>query len=355
MGLISDINPLLLRDGNFILAQIASKVKSLPLGVSGIKSIAMRLELPTPSNPLRIGTRGSKLALVQARMVRDELCREFNLENSAFEIHAIKTKGDIVLGKPLREVGGKGIFCREIEELLLAEDIDIAVHSMKDMPVEQPRGLVIDCTLPRDDPRDALVSKHSKKISDLPADAIVGTSSVRRKAQVLRANSRVRVEDFRGNLDTRFAKLENGVVHAALLAMAGIARAAKNSEFVHAVPMDEMLPAAAQGIICVERRSTDRRASAMLEAINDDDATCASAAERSFLARLEGVCEMPIGAFAASRGKGLMLRGEVLRPDGADWTSGCIVGGREDAALLGLELADSLRRNCGEDFFVDSS
>ena len=332
-------------------AKIAFKVKPLPIGTSGNRRFAMNFELPSPLNPLRIGTRGSNLALLQARMVRDALGRAFELESSAFEILPVKTRGDKVLGKPLREVGGKGLFCREIEELLLKGKVDIAVHSMKDMPVEQPVGLVIDCTLSRDDPRDALVCKLSKKIVDLPAGAIVGTSSIRRKAQVLRSSHRVRVENIRGNLETRLSKLESGAVHATLLAMAGLARASKILEFVHAVPLDEMLPAAAQGVICVERRAFDRRTATMLEAINDEEAKCASAAERSFLARLEGSCEMPIGAFAVSTEKGFLLRGEVLRPDGADWAAGCITGARDDAAQLGRELAESLLRSCGDGFF----
>ncbi|MDE0113672.1 MAG: hydroxymethylbilane synthase [Albidovulum sp.] len=311
----------------------------------------MPVEMPTPSNPMRIGTRGSRLALVQAQMVRDKLGRELDVENSAFEILPIRTTGDKILGKPLREVGGKGLFCREIEECLLAGRVDIAVHSMKDMPVEQPAGLVIDCTLPRDDPRDALVTVCSKRVVDLPDGTIVGTSSVRRKAQVLRANPRVRVEDIRGNLETRLAKLNNGLVQATLLAMAGLARAENKPEFAHAVSLDEMLPAAAQGIICVERRSVDLRAAAMLEAINDEEASIASVAERTFLALLDGYCEMPIGAYAALTNEGLLLRGEVLRPDGADWTAGCIAGSRDDAALLGQELADSLLRSNGEGFF----
>ncbi len=311
----------------------------------------MNSNRPTPLNPLRIGTRGSNLALAQAQIVRDALKREFCLEDAAFEICPVRTKGDKITDKPFRDIGGKGIFCREIEELLLKGGVDIAVHSMKDMPVEQPFGLVIDCVLPRGDPRDAMVSRYATNIAELPDGAVVGTSSVRRKAQVLRSNRKVRVEDIRGNLETRLAKLEAGVVQATMLSKAGIDRSRNNFEFVHVVPTEVMMPAPAQGVICVERRVSDRRVAAFLEAITDEEAHIASIAERSFMSRLEGSCEMPIGAFAVSTGTGLTLRGEVLRPDGSDWAAGSIDGSREHAVTMGRELADSLIRSCGAGFF----
>ncbi len=219
----------------------------------------MTQRLPSPATPLRIGTRGSPLALAQAHETRDRLARAFDLPQSAFEIVVIKTTGDnralIAADKPLKEIGGKGLFTREIEDALLAGRIDIAVHSMKDMPVEQPAGLTLDCHLPREDVRDAFVTLVGSTFADLPDAAVVGTSSLRRRAQLLYRRPDLQVVEFRGNVQTRMRKLADGVAEATFLACAGLNRLGLDDVARTAIPPEEMLPAVAQGAIGVERRA----------------------------------------------------------------------------------------------------
>jgi hydroxymethylbilane synthase len=229
----------------------------------------MTRDLPTPTQPLKIGTRGSPLALAQAHETRRRLQAAFDLPEEAFEISVIKTTGDRVLDRPLKEIGGKGLFTREIEEALLSGDIDIAVHSMKDMPVLQPGGLTLDCYLPREDVRDAFVAPGATGLADLPEGARVGTSSLRRRAQVLVAYPHLEVVEFRGNVQTRLKKLEDGVAACTFLAMAGLNRLGRADVATAAIAPEVMLPAVAQGAIGIERREGDSRAAAMLEAIHD--------------------------------------------------------------------------------------
>ena len=217
----------------------------------------MTYQLPTPARPLNIGTRGSLLALAQANEVRDRLAAAFDLPFEAFTIVVIKTTGDKIIDRPLKEIGGKGLFTREIEAALLDGSIDIAVHSMKDMPTLQPGGLLIDTYLPREDCRDAFISPHLKSIAELPEGAIVGTSSLRRRAQVKLRRPDLEVVEFRGNLQTRLKKLDDGVAEATFLAMAGLNRLKMDDVPQAAVHPDDMLPAIAQGAIGVERREDD--------------------------------------------------------------------------------------------------
>ncbi|WP_420005095.1 hydroxymethylbilane synthase [Arenibacterium sp. LLYu02] len=317
----------------------------------------MTLTLPSPAAPLKIGTRGSPLALAQAYETRDRLARAFELEPDAFEIVVIKTTGDnramIDADRPLKEIGNKGLFTKEIEEALTAGSIDIAVHSMKDMPTLQPEGLLLDCYLPREDVRDAFVSPGVRAIADLVEGAVVGTSSLRRRAQLLNRRPDLQVVEFRGNVQTRLQKLEDGVAMATFLAMAGLRRLGLSTQVPAApIEVEDMLPAVAQGAIGIERRSSDSTAAAMLEAIHHAETSLCLAAERAFLAALDGSCETPIAALAELSGGTLRLRGEILRPDGSEALVADQSAAMEDGAELGRHMGEELRARAGKGFFT---
>ncbi len=311
----------------------------------------MTYQLPTPAQPLNIGTRGSLLALAQANEVRDRLAAAFDLPFEAFTIVVIKTTGDKIIDRPLKEIGGKGLFTREIEAALLEGSIDIAVHSMKDMPTLQPGGLVIDTYLPREDCRDAFISPHLKSIADLPQGAVVGTSSLRRRAQVKLRRPDLEVVEFRGNLQTRLKKLDDGVAEATFLAMAGLNRLKMDEVPKASVDTDDMLPAIAQGAIGVERRNNDSRAADMLAAIHDPATGEQLAAERAFLATLDGSCETPIAGLAELNGTNMRLRGQVLRPDGSDAIGDDVTCTISDGAAAGEDMARKLLAQAGPGFF----
>ncbi|MFZ9020827.1 MAG: hydroxymethylbilane synthase [Paracoccaceae bacterium] len=311
----------------------------------------MKLTLPSPDVPLKIGTRGSPLALAQAYETRQRLCQAFDLDESAFEIIVIKTTGDKVLDRPLKEIGGKGLFTREIEEDMLSGKIDIAVHSMKDMPVLQPVGLLLDTYLPREDVRDAFVSHSFEGISELPAGTLVGTSSLRRKAQLQNKRPDLTVVEFRGNVQTRLKKLEDGVASCTFLAMAGLNRLDMTHVAKSAVAVEDMLPAVAQGAIGIERRENDLNTAGLLEAIHDIPTGQRLSAERAFLKELDGSCETPIAGLAELQGGQIHLRGEVLRPDGSEAINDHATAPIEDAAILGQELAKKLLCEAGKGFF----
>lgn len=311
----------------------------------------MTNDLPTPLKPLKIGTRGSPLALVQAHETQARLAQAFELPLGAFEIVVIKTTGDRILDRPLKEIGGKGLFTREIEDAMLANDIDIAVHSMKDMPTLQPDGLMLDCYLPREDVRDAFVSPHVASIADLPDGAIVGSSSLRRRAQLANRRPDLKLVEFRGNVQTRMKKLEDGVAVATFLAMAGLRRLGMIEVARSAIDTHEMLPAVAQGAIGIERRANDMRAAAMLEAIHHTPTGQRLSAERSFLAALDGSCETPIAGLAELDGGSLHLRGEILRVDGSEALTDAETAPIEDAADLGRALGARLLDRAPDNFF----
>lgn len=308
-------------------------------------------DLPTPARPLKIGTRGSPLALWQAHETRRCLMAAFALPEAAFEIVVIKVMGDQIQDKALREIGGKGLFTREIEEALLDGGIDIAVHSMKDMPTLQPDGLVLDCYLKRADVRDAFVSPHYGSIAELPSGATVGSSSLRRRAQLALRRPDLRLVEFRGNVQTRMRKLEERVADATFLAMAGLTRLGMVEVARSAIAPDEMLPAVAQGAIGIERRSADARVAALLAAIHDHETGLRLAAERSFLATLDGSCETPIAGLAVLEGPELWLRGEILRPDGSASVAGERRGPVSQGAEIGRALAEELLGRAGPGFF----
>jgi hydroxymethylbilane synthase len=274
----------------------------------------------------------------------------YSLPETAFEIVVIKVTGDQILDKALKEIGGKGLFTREIEEALLDGGIDIAVHSMKDMPTMQPAGLILDCYLPREDVRDGFVSPAVAGLMDLPQGATVGSSSLRRRAQLAHRRPDLKLVEFRGNVQTRMKKLEDGVAVATFLAMAGLNRLGM-AQHAKPIAVTEMLPAVAQGAIGVERRLADPRAEAMLAAIHHTPTGQQLAAERGFLARLDGSCETPIAGLAVLEGSTLWLRGEILRPDGTRVIAGELRGPVADAAAIGAALADELLAKAGPGFF----
>jgi hydroxymethylbilane synthase len=311
----------------------------------------MALDLPSPARPLRIGTRGSPLALAQAHETRARLMEAWNLPEAAFEIVVIKTTGDRVLDRPLKEIGGKGLFTREIEEDLSSARIDIAVHSMKDMPTVQPEGLVLDCYLPREDVRDAFVSPSIARLADLPHGATVGSSSLRRRAQLAHRRPDLTLVEFRGNVQTRMRKLEEGVAVATFLAMAGLNRLGMAEVARSAIEPEEMLPAVAQGAIGIERRSADSRAAGLLAAIHDGPTGQRLACERAFLAQLDGSCETPIAGLAELSGGTVRMRGEILRPDGSEVLAESGEATVEDGPALGTELARRLRARAPKGFF----
>ena len=311
----------------------------------------MKLKLPDPKSPLRIGTRGSPLALAQAYETRERLSIAYGLSLDSFEIVVIKTTGDKVLDRPLKEIGGKGLFTKEIEEALLQESIDIAVHSMKDMPVQQPNGLILDTFLPREDVRDAFVSRIHTSLADIPQGATVGTSSLRRKAQIMSKRPDLKIVEFRGNVQTRLKKLDDGVAECTFLAVAGLNRLKMEDIITAPISTDEMLPAVAQGAIGIERREKDIKVATMLEAIHNSATGLLLSAERAFLEALDGSCETPIAGLAEFKNENIRFRGEILKTDGSEVFSDEQVVSKEDATLVGIEMAQKLLSQAGNDFF----
>ena len=301
---------------------------------------------------LRIGTRGSPLALAQASLVRARLAEALGVAAERIELKIIRTTGDVIRDRPLAEVGGKGLFTKEIEEALLAGDIDLAVHSAKDMPTELPAGLSIAAVLPREDPRDAFISRKAATLRALPVGAIVGTASLRRQALVKRARPDLRVVNFRGNVETRLRKLEEGAVDATLLALAGLNRLGRADAATAILPLDEFLPAVGQGIVALEARDGDARTRALVEPVNAPEDATALAAERAFLAVLDGSCRTPIAGFATLGGGRLRFRGLIARPDGSESFAAEREGAAADAAELGADAGRELKHRAGAGFFA---
>ena len=311
----------------------------------------MTRALPSPDRPLRIGTRGSPLALAQAHETRARLMAAHDLPEAAFEIVVIKVTGDQILDKPLKEIGGKGLFTREIEEALLEGGIDIAVHSMKDMPTVQPEGLILDCYLPREDVRDAFVSHGVARFADLAPGQVVGTSSLRRRAQLLNRRPDLKVVEFRGNVQTRLRKLDEGVADCTFLAMAGLNRLGMGDVARGPIAPEEMLPAVAQGCIGIERRLADDATADLLAAIHHGETGLRLAAERAMLATLDGSCETPIAGLALLEGGEVWLRGEILRPDGSEALAEEGRAAAAEAAALGEDIGRRLLARAPAGFF----
>ena len=300
------------------------------------------------SQPLRIGTRGSPLALAQANQVRDMLI-EAHPDEPAPELDVIKTTGDQVTDRLLADVGGKGLFTKEIEQALLGGAIDIAVHSMKDVETWLPDGLVVDCFLPREDPRDTLLGAAS--IAALPKGARIGTASMRRSAQLLAARPDLTITLMRGNVGTRLEKLAAGEVDATLLAVAGLKRLGRAEAIGTVLEPGDFLPAVAQGAVGIERRAADTPTATLLAPLNDEPTSICVATERAMLAALDGTCRTPIGGLATLDGDRLTLYGLLVWPDGSGLQRLQRSGDRGDAIAIGTEVGQELRRRAGPEFF----
>jgi hydroxymethylbilane synthase len=300
---------------------------------------------------IKIGTRGSPLALAQATITRDLLIRSGLVAEDAIETVIIKTSGDRIQDRSLADIGGKGLFTKEIEEALADRRIDMAVHSLKDLPAWMPEGLGLAAVLPRADPRDALLSPVATSIDTLPRGACIGTSSPRRKALLLNRRPDLTIVDFRGNVGTRLAKLQAGEVDGTLLAVAGMARLGVEVEHYPIDPA-EMLPAACQGAIGLEIRLDDDWARSLGDAIGDAQSAIAVTAERAFLAALDGSCRTPIAALATVSGGEVRLEGLVARPDGSAIVRVQEHGAAADAARLGDAAGHRVKADMPLDFFI---
>ena len=301
--------------------------------------------------PLRIGTRGSPLALVQARSVRARLSAALGVAEDAIELVVIRTTGDAIQDRPLAEVGGKGLFTKEIEEALLVGRIDLAVHSAKDMPTFSQPGLMLAACLEREDPRDVFISLKARSLAELPAGATLGTASLRRQAIAKRARGDLRVTPLRGNVETRLRKLEAGEVDATILALAGMKRLGLTQHATKIMSTDEFLPAVGQGAIGIEARESDTRTREALARINHDDTFTALSAERAFLAVLDGSCKTPISGHATLSGDAIAFRGLIARPDGAAAHDIAVSGHRADAIKICSEAGRELKHLAGPGFF----
>lgn len=301
---------------------------------------------------VKIGTRGSPLALAQAHETRDRLVATSGRPASDFEIVVIRTSGDRILDRPLSEVGGKGLFTKEIEEALLDRSIDLAVHSSKDMPTVLPAGLVLAAFLPREDVRDAFLSPRARSLADLPAGARVGTSSLRRRAMVKRLRPDLEVVEFRGNVQTRLKKLADGVADATLLAFAGLKRLGRADLATSLLATEEFLPAVGQGAICIETRADDAATGALVAAIHHAETAVALTLERAFLAELDGSCRTPIAGLARVEGDRVHFDGLILRPDGSEAHASSVSGACAEAAAIGRAAGADLKARGGPDFFV---
>ncbi|WP_035707557.1 hydroxymethylbilane synthase [Niveispirillum irakense] len=302
---------------------------------------------------IRIGTRGSPLALAQAHETRDRLAALFPelAEPGAVEIVTFKTEGDRIQDRTLMAAGGKGLFTKEIEDALLDGRVDLAVHSMKDVPTWLPDGLSISALLPREDHRDGWISFKAATLDDLPAGSVVGTASLRRQALVLMRRPDLRVVPFRGNVQTRLRKLEEGQVDATLLAMAGMRRLGLADRVTSVIEPDVMLPAVAQGAIGIETRINDDRVNRYVMALNCPATAARVAAERGVLATLDGSCRTPIAALALISGAALSVQALVIRPNGQQWFVTARTGAISDAAAMGIDAGNELKSMLPSDFF----
>lgn len=292
--------------------------------------------------PLKIGTRSSELALRQARLVQAALAKQ-GIES---ELVTYRTVGDKRLDEPLSSIGAKGLFTKELENGLLKKKIDLAVHSLKDLPTESPENLIVAAVLEREDPRDALVINGrilAESLDDLPRGSRIGTSSLRRRAQLLARRPDLEVAELRGNVPTRLKKVDEGRVHAAILAAAGLHRLGAQQHITCYLDAPEWLPAAGQGAIAVQARTDDARMRGLAEAMNDAPTMRAVQAERAFLAALEGGCQVPIGALALDGPSGAMLHGMIADIHGTRVVRGCIALDADDPQLSGIRLANQLR------------
>jgi hydroxymethylbilane synthase len=300
---------------------------------------------------LRIGTRGSPLALVQARMVRSRLSAAAGLAEEAIELVVIRTTGDAIQDRPLGEEGGKGLFTKEIEEALLNKQVDLAVHSAKDMPSVLPGGLILAACLEREDPRDVFISRNARSLSELPRGACLGTASLRRQAIAKRVRPDLRVVPLRGNVETRLHKLETDEIDATILALAGLKRLGLADRATAIMSAEEFLPAVGQGAIGIETREDNKHVRDVLARVDHRDTSTALACERAFLGALDGSCKTPIAGHATVAGDAVQFRGLIAHPEGGAAHDVAGTGKRKDAATIGAEAGRELKHRAGPGFF----
>ncbi|XP_004297733.1 PREDICTED: porphobilinogen deaminase, chloroplastic-like [Fragaria vesca subsp. vesca] len=313
------------RPGSVSLVDFSFNTRPFPTSIRkqslGITRASVAVETQNPKLALiKIGTRGSPLALAQAYQTKDKLIASHPhlAEDGAIEIVIIKTTGDKILSQPLADIGGKGLFTKEIDEALINGDVDIAVHSMKDVPTYLPDKTILPCNLPREDVRDAFICLTASSLADLPAGSVIGTASLRRKSQILHRFPSLKVEEnFRGNVQTRLKKLNEKVVQATLLALAGLKRLNMTENVTSILSLDEMLPAVAQGAIGIACRSNDDKMAEYIDKLNHEETRLAVACERAFLLTLDGSCRTPIAGYASKDADGnCIFKGLVASPDG---------------------------------------
>ena len=302
-------------------------------------------------NKIRIGTRGSNLAIIQAEMVKTALLEKF--PGASIEVFVIKTKGDKILDEPLSSINDKGLFIKEIEEALINDEIDIAVHSLKDVPTEMPNELTIGAVLERAEVKDVLLTNNGETLDKLKPKAIIATSSLRRKAQLLNYNKKFKIIDIRGNVDTRINKLEEGYCDALVLAGAGVIRSDYEKKIAEYLNPKIMMPAVCQGIIGVEYRVADVESTDYLKTINHEITYLIAKAERVFLRLLEGGCQIPVGCFSTKVGDLYKIEGMISDLNGEKIIKREISGPFEDAINLAVELAGLLLRNGGEEILKE--
>ena len=309
--------------------------------------------LSATTRPLRIGTRGSPLALAQAYMTRQLLMDNFEELSSegAIQLCIMKTQGDMVLDKALKDVGGKGLFTKELDVALLGDEVDICVHSMKDVPTWLPDGTVLPCMLEREDTRDVFISPSATSLSGLKDGSVIGSASLRRQAQILAKNPTLKCVNFRGNVQTRLRKLDEGVVDATLLAYAGLKRMDMADEATAVLEWEEMLPAVAQGAIGIQCRDDDERALRYIDALNHEETFTCVSCERAFLAALDGNCKTPIAGQAQIIDGELRFQGLVASVDGSKIYRSSKVGAPADAEKIGREAGEEIKAEAGIEFF----
>ena len=304
---------------------------------------------------LKIGSRGSPLALAQSHLVAAQLAKASGESADNFPIQTFVTSGDRIADRRLQDAGGKGLFTKELDEALMDRRIDIAVHSLKDLPTRLPDGLVLAAIPSREDPRDAFISPKAKTLAALPQGAVIGTASLRRQAQTLHLRPDLKIVTLRGSVQTRLKKLEEGSIDATFLALAGLTRLGLTAHVTSLIDSEDMPPAPGQGALAITCRADDAAARALLAKLSIAKFETAIAAERGFLEALDGSCRTPIGALGIVTGNTLSFRGEVLSPDGArrwrrDETIALGASANEQAAALGRKLGAAIRAEAGETF-----
>lgn len=312
------------------------------------------VEQATDRAVIIIGTRGSPLALAQAHETKRRLIESFPelSEDGAIEIKIIQTTGDMVLDKALADIGGKGLFTKEIDNAQLKGEVDIAVHSMKDVPTWLPDGIDLPCMLPREDTRDVFISNKVDRMADLPDGSVIGSASLRRQSQILARYPKLKVINFRGNVQTRLRKLSEGVVDATLLALAGLSRMDMVDAATSILDQDDMLPAVAQGAIGITCRKDDSAMMRFLGPLNHKETKTCVDCERAFLAKLDGSCRTPIAGQARIENGVLKFRGLIAKPDGSDVHETSREGKPEDAVAIGTDAGAELKQKMGDDFFA---